>query len=530
MKRDKETKNRFSRRDFVRTTAVGVGATALAGLGSKEAKAMQLPPTWDYQTDVLVIGAGIAGLVSALVAATQGAKVIVLEKTTDYVGGTSINHGGQFIAYGPTSIQKKLGTALDPTKDNRGNYYKLLAFDREDVTNLDLVNLICEHCNEAFEWTISIGHSYTTVTNTGKFPFLEARPWTHNSLNGGFGFAQILKKNCDEHGVTTLMGYRATQLITNSEGEVIGATAAFAGKEKNFKANRAVVLATGGFAWNPEMQKQFSKKALGANPYSCRQSDTGDGIKMGQAVGADLFGMQWASVSPASLKPPATAVSPPRLPGVSQPPFLGMSAGTSIPAIWVNKHGYRFVDESFSSAYGMEILVGQDDQMAWAVFDSAAIAKTGGTGVSAQFDSDISKEVAAGYVTKADTLSDLANAIGISPPNNLVTTVAEYNVGATNGQDLQFGKTTAVSPISSPPYYAARIAKGMTMTFGGLKINSSAQVVDTNNKPVPRLYGVGRVTGGYLTRWYNSGGCTFPELTVLGRIAGQNAAAETSLA
>ncbi len=132
-----------------------------------------------------------------------GAQVMVLEKM-DVIGGTSLNHGGQFIAYGPTSYQKAQKVELGP-EDTKENFYKLLAFGREDVLNLDLVKLVTEHCNEAVEWALSIGHLFAAIGATNALPFMTSRHWTHNSKDGGYGYAQALKKNLDAKGTKVLM-------------------------------------------------------------------------------------------------------------------------------------------------------------------------------------------------------------------------------------------------------------------------------------------------------------------------------------
>ena len=486
-----------------------------------------MPAKWDYSADVVVLGAGIAGLTSAIEAATQGAKVILLEKDTQYVGGNFINQGGQFTTYGPTSVQKQLGTVTDPTLDNAANYYDVIAWGREPYEDLDLVKLVVAHSNEAFEWTINTGgNTYSTVGN-GSWPKrvpVPPRPWVHNSTNGGYGAAQAFKAKCDALGVTTMMGVRATGLVSNASGTVVGVEASTASQSSvYFSAAKGVIIATGGWAWNQQMAQQYSSRVLGSNPYASRPTLTGDGITMGQAVGADLWGMEWTSLSSCCAKPLPTAFIPPRLPNQTHPAFPTMSG--AVPAIWVDAHGNRFWDETDADSYKMHLIVGLQDQVAWMVFDSKALPSTGATAINAYFNQDISTEVAAGYVTQANTILDLANAIGISPASNLVNTVNNYNTGAASKQDPLFGKPSAsVSPIVTPPFYATAIKKANLFTYGGLKTDTSARVIDIHNNPIPGLFAVGATTGGYMTEWYPVGGITFPELTTLGRIAGRNAA------
>ncbi len=545
---DNKEKKRIARRGFLKGATIGVAgaaASALSGCAAtptpeviekvvetpvevvKEVKPW-LPEKWDEEADVLVLGAGIGGLVAAVEASTQGAQVTVLDKM-DVIGGTSLQHGGQFCAYGPTSVQKQMNVELGP-EDTKENYYKLLTYGREDVLNLDLVNLVTEHCNEAVEWALSIGSKFTAVVNTNALPFLPARPWTHNSEDGGYGYAQVLKKNLEANGGTILLKHRALELIINPEGEVLGAKVDADGVTKYFKAKRAVVLATGGFFWNKEMVRQYASRAIDANPYASRPHETGDGIKMAQAVGADLCCMEWGgTLAPGTVKPTPDEFWPPRLPGSTQPPTRPtLNIGTSTPGIYVTKRGLRFANEALAGSYLGHILAGQEEGIVWAVFDAAALGDKGGKAVSQLFEDDIEKEVAAGYVFKADSVRELAEAIGIVPPENLVAQVDRYNAAVAAGSDVEFGKPEQyLATIKQAPFYATQVGKQLIVGLGGLRTNTNAEILDTQGEPIARLYGVGRVTGGYMAKWYPTGGSTLGEMTIIGRIAGKNATAWT---
>ena len=519
--------NNLTRREFLKDAAIAGAAVAATSMLNvlPAAAASGIPDKWDEETDVLILGAGIGGLVAAVESSTLGAQVTVLEKM-DVIGGTSLQHGGQFIAYGPTSYQKEQKAALGP-EDTKENYYKLLAYGREDVLNLDLVNLVTDHCNEAVEWALSIGHQFAALVTTNALPFISARPWTHNSKDGGYGYAQVLKKNLDAKGGKVLMKHRALELVINPKGEVVGAKVDADGTTKFFKAKKAVIIATGGFSWNADMIKQFTYRAIGGSPYSTRPHETGDGIKMGQAVGGDLWGMEWMNISPGTVKPAPEKFWPPRLPGTTQPASPTLIVGTSTPGIYVNKHGARFADETLAGSYLMHIATGQEDGVIWAIFDAAAIAKNGGKDVSPLFENDIEKEIASGYVFKADTLQKLAEAIKITPPENLVAQVDRYNASVAAGKDIEFGKPAQnLAAIKQSPFYATPIGKRIVVTFGGLRTNTNAEILDPQGKPIARLYGVGRATGGYMAKWYPTGGPTMGEMTTIGRIAAKNAIAQ----
>ena len=287
--------------------------------------------------------------------------------------------------------------------------------------------------------------------------------------------------------------------------------------ETRIKARKGVVLATSGYDYNVDMAKAMSKSQYivlteeGNISGSC-VGNTGDGIRMGMEVGAGLAGIGGAinvSLNGSIGRDPTSNVG-------------GCTTGIS-----VNKYGPRFVDEWCQYGYYMNAVFNQDDHICWTITDQAAVDREGGTAMGFTSE-DLSADVEAGSVVKADTVEELANAIGISAAG-LASTLATWNADCAKGVDSAFGKTECLNPIETGPFYAAKTASYNLGTLGGLKINTDAQVCRFDGTPIEHLYAGGLCTGGWAGQFYPGSGTAILSTVHWGRKAGRNAAANDHL-
>jgi fumarate reductase flavoprotein subunit len=294
-------------------------------------------------------------------------------------------------------------------------------------------------------------------------------------------------------------------VVANIEGEI-----------QNVKALKGVVMACGGFDRNKEMAQTFSPHQLWALetgvPYT-GLGNTGDGIRMGMEIGADLAGMG------GTIGLPTTNVGiAPTLPG-----------NLVITGIMVNKNGLRFVTEDDHYGYVMRKAFNQESHLAWQIWDQTAM-DLGGTAVSgiSMMSEDLAKEIADGVVVKSDTVRGLAQAIGANA-NNLENTITKWNEDMSSaGEDTVWGKVFGLNPMDNPPYYAVQVVEYNLGTIGGLRINGDGQVLDTKGEVIPRLYAGGQTAGGFMGPYYPGTGTGVISTVYFGRIAGKKAADETA--
>ena len=201
-----------------------------------------------------------------------------------------------------------------------------------------------------------------------------------------------------------------------------------------------------------------------------------------------------------------------------------MQAATSS-IIAVNKKGKRFTDESGFYNYVAYDMLLPGNLPNYVIFDEKV--RTGGTEIWPPWSGNNNQDIEDGTTKKAETIRELAEKIGIDP-DTLEETVSHYNENAERGLDPEFGKTSDLAPINTPPFYAFERIVGITSTLGGLKINTTAQVINVNGTVIPRLYAGGETAGGAIGLNYPASGTALQNAICFGRIAGKNAGAETS--
>ena len=516
---DKKSGKTVNRRTFLKSAAIGASTLTLSGLTAEALQVGETPEKWDLEVDVLIVGAGGAGLVSAIEAAGKGASVAILEKAP-VVGGTTAISGG-VIQAADTEVQKKSGITDDTTQA----HYQYWIQSSEGIADAELVKLLAESTPENMRWLTAQGMVFASVYGVSPIPYIDSafmKDRIHMAVSGGETpkpgnggtYVKALYKAAKKAGVKIVLEAPVEMLIYKNGVGVIGAKAEKNGKNLYAKAKRSVILTSGGYDHNKEIAKAFSPQqlwALESGTCLSAPTNTGDGMKMAMALGADLAGMG-GTIGVASYFV-GTAPFHPSIPAV--------------PGIWVNRYGRRFVNEDTHYAYLMRAAFQQEQQIVWAIFDENT-RKMGGKLIGSfwtPLSDDLKKEIADETVKSGNDPEELAKNIGIDPMQ-LNSTIEEWNADVAAGKDTVFHKTYGLKPIAKGPFYAVNITEQNLGACGGIKIDTETRVIDVNGKAVPRLFASGMVTGGFIGPYYPGSGTAIAALVCFGRIAGKNAANE----
>jgi len=504
----KTDKKLVGRRDLFRGAAVAGAGMAAAGIlgGATPAWAQApVPEKWDEETDVVIVGAGGTGLTAAIEILEAGGTAIILEKS-GVTGGTTALSGG-IIQASETPLQAEMGFEYDTHED----HYQYYIQAGEGLVDPELVRVLVDNSADNIAWLEAHGIKYVSLSGVNHIPYVDPNlmkalrihaPQTSEEVRrGGAVHANALTASAEALGADIRFETPATALIRDPEKGVVGVKASSRAGEIHLRARKAVILATSSYDRNEEMARSFSPQQLWAiqkGGQATAVTSTGDGIKMAMAVGADLAGMGGTI-------------------GYAQP-----GIGAAVPGIWVNKHGQRFVNEDGHYAYKSRAVYQQEGSLAWAIFDDK-VREQAATVLGST--TDLEDEIAAGRVTRGNTLRALANQLGINAAQ-LQATVELWNTDADNGEDNLFGKTVGLQAIDEGPFYATPVFEYNLGSCGGVKINTSAQVIDVFGEVIPRLYAGGMVAGGFIGPYYPGSGTAVASTVCFGRIAAQNALAE----
>ncbi len=469
-----------------------------------------------YEADVVVIGAGGAGMAAAVTANQAGKTVIVIEKTAQMGGNTTLAGGAL------NAVDDGSETAL-MNEDSVELHYTQTFEGGDEEGNPELVATLVEGAWAGVEWLQSLGMEFKegTFTVTGGLWQRAHAPVEPK----GSGFFITYQNYMDEHeGITMLYNTTAEELVVEN-GVVTGVVAT--GKTGNMisvNATNGVVLATGGFGQSIELREEYTTDSqkwplLDAGiPSTNTTSITGDGIVMAEKIGANLVQMDNIQLLPLGDKETGS--------------LSGNIEHGVESRIFVNLDGNRFVDEGGRRDTMTLGLLSQEENTMFIVMDSDSYP-TGD--ILNNFGESIDSLVEQGRAYKADTLEELAVMIGV-PKENLVATVEEYNKyclgGEYEGQADAFGRTLFADTeqvhdgINDGPYYAAERVPTVHHTMGGVEINTETEVLDTEGNVILGLYAAGEVTGG-IHGSNRLGGNALTDTVVFGRIAGENAAAFT---
>ncbi len=471
---------------------VMVLATALPAFSAAPAK-------WDRSADVVVVGAGGAGLAAAVTAAEKGATVIVLEKMPN-IGGNTIISGGGLNAADPAR-QDKQGI-----KDSTDLHFKQTIAAGDYRADPDKVKILAENAPEAVKWLESHGMKFqdNIIQIYGSL-----HPRTHMPVDPkGTGYIKTLKAAADKKGVKVYTETKVEEIVRQADGpqRVLGVRATDkVGKTIYIQAKKAVVLAAGGFGANKELRALHDPRMKDLTTTN-QPGATGEVILYAMDVGAYPIGMDYIQCNP----------GPP--PGRKVRVVLHLDVSGFV---LVDKKGQRFVAEDERRDTIREAVLNLPDRYGFTVLDDAVFQ----TYDKLQRDTAI-MALDTGDAWKADTLEELAKKMGI-PADTFVATINKYNTYVDSKKDADFGKKphNLTKKIAKGPFWACYAGMSVHHTMGGLEINKNAQVIDRYGKIIPALYAAGEVTGG-IHGSNRVGGNALADIIVFGRIAGANAAAE----
>jgi succinate dehydrogenase/fumarate reductase flavoprotein subunit len=516
------------------------------------------PRTWGMETDVLVVGHGYAGAVSAINVHDHGAEALVLEKES-HPAGCSPAAGGD------------IGCIIGDV-DEAFTYFKALCGGR---TPDDVIRVFCEGARRIPAYlrklakvdgaTISgpralggvfdlPGREAYGLCEVKGVPGFRGFPWYPGPATNGTSLMKLLMDNLEARKVPVLFSTSAKELITDGTGTVTGVVALHKKRTIAIKARKAVILACGGFEQSEELRRQFFQGARFVS--MCHPSNTGDGIRMAQKVGAALWHMWHVHGSYGFSFPELGEIAVRH--GQGYGPYGRY--GREVKMVWivVDKLGRRYMNEyppmpADLAHRPMELFngnlllrpqykagaTGYAGIPSWLIFDEQGRqAKPLGTNRltwnTYRWSKDNSAEIKKGWILKAGTLKELASKIRKDPDNDglmdeerLKKTIARWNEIVAAGKidpDFFRGPDSMFGPIASPPFYAVKVWPLISNTQGGPVHNALQQVLDPFGKAIPRLYAVGEL-GSMFGHIYETMG-NIAECITSGRIAGKNAAKE----
>jgi fumarate reductase flavoprotein subunit len=439
------------------------------------------------KSSVLVVGAGMGGLVAAVRAQELGADVTLIEKGSQ-VGGTMVmSGGGIWCAKTYEGIRK-----LVP----RGNP--------------DLCRALVENFTDSVEWLEGIK---APVTNIPVPAYNEVERWVVEMDPGTSQFAAHMRDLFLSKGGTLHVDTSALKLIIGEHGEVQGVTARTLDGLATFRAD-ATILATGGFQGSSELLTRYfgrwaDRLIRRANPRS-----VGDGLMLGTDAGASTSGSMASFYG--HLLPAPPAVVPPE-------DFVAVTQYFSSHSVLVNQQGERFTDESNGDEMNAQATALESEALAYMIYDHDVYSQHA---IVRVFDKFYDSKAMGAPAATADTIEELAAIMegwGVYAPG-VLETVRQYNeaVAAGTPQHLRIPRLDHAEPVLKAPLYALGVTPGVTFTLGGLKINANAQVIDRRDIPMPGLYAVGADGGGIFNEKYGGGLCLG---LVFGRLAAQHATA-----
>ena len=491
--------------------------------------------------DLIIVGAGGAGLSAAVTAKDLGVKnVLVLEKMP-VIGGNTLRCASAFNAADPdrqkalpmTETLKEAVVKAISEKPVSEEHAKLMAdvkakyeaylksgsktlFDcpewhalqtyngGDKVGHIPLIRQYSNNVLDTLHWMQSKGSPVMDRVSQGAGALWQR---THQlDAPAGLGLIDPLYQSAVKQGVNFKLGMRVQDLILNDKGRVIGVTATDkVGNKYEFTSKDGVILATGGYSQNKEMRQKSAPHLTPEMVSTNQPGATGDGIVIATRHGADTTGMNYVQVYP--LATPGT--------GALQGRARKMSGLDDV--IDVNKNGERFVKEDARRDEFVAAIKKQPGRVVYDINDSSIVKPLN------SFNEDVETLVSIGRIYKADSLADLAKQLGM-PADKLEATVAEFNKMVEAKNDPKFGRKLFDRPIVKPPFYATPRAPSIHHTMGGLQISTNAQVLDKKGKPIPGLYAAGEVTGGIHGSNRLGGNATADVLT-FGRIAAKSAVA-----
>ena len=529
----------------------GVSGATITSTAIKEAAAAALTAAGlnpdDYKTavennataedstvdaDVVVVGAGGAGMTAAITAAAEGKSVVILESQS-MVGGNSVRATGGMNAgktvyqdeneFGESAgVEKTLKTAAEKYADNETitalaktvseqwaayqadptGYFdsvELMELDTmiggKGINDPELVETLCANSADAIDWLDEHG---ITLHNVSSFGGASVKR-IHRPVNAegktvsvGSYMIPLLQENCEKAGVKMMLDTTATEILTDANGAAVGVKATGASGETVTVNAKAVVLATGGFGANLDMVVKYKPELKGFMTTNA-PGIQGQGIEMAQAIGAATVDMDQIQIHPTVEANTAALITE------------GLRGDG---AILINEEGQRFIDEVGTRDVVSAAEIAQTGSYSWLVVDQAM----------ADASSVIQGYIKKGYTVTGATYEELGKAMGVDAAA-FAETMEKWNGYVEAKNDPDFGRTSFANPLNTAPYYAVKVTAGVHHTMGGLKINANTEVLNEKGEVIPGLFAAGEVTGG-VHGANRLGGNAVADFTVFGRIAG----------
>lgn len=482
--------------------------------------------------DVVVVGAGGAGMTAAITAAAEGKSVVVLESQS-MVGGNSVRATGGMNAaktvyqdeneFGESAgVEKTLKTAAEKYADNETitalaktvseqwaayqanptGYFdsvELMELDTmiggKGINDPELVETLCANSADAIDWLDEHG---ITLHNVSSFGGASVKR-IHRPVNAegktvsvGSYMIPLLQENCEKAGVKMMLDTTATEILTDANGAAVGVKATGASGETVTVNAKAVVLATGGFGANLDMVVKYKPELKGFMTTNA-PGIQGQGIEMAQAIGAATVDMDQIQIHPTVEANTAALITE------------GLRGDG---AILINEEGKRFIDEVGTRDVVSAAEIAQTGSYSWLVVDQAM----------ADASSVIQGYIKKGYTVTGATYEELGKAMGVDAAA-FAETMEKWNGYVEAKNDPDFGRTSFANPLNTAPYYAVKVTAGVHHTMGGLKINANTEVLNEKGEVIPGLFAAGEVTGG-VHGANRLGGNAVADFTVFGRIAG----------
>ena len=484
------------------------------------------------EADVVVVGAGGAGMTAAITAAGEGKSVVILE-SQPMVGGNSVRATGGMNAgktvyqdeneFGESAgVEKTLKTAAEKYADNETitalaktvseqwaayqanptGYFdsvELMELDTmiggKGINDPELVETLCANSADAIDWLDEHG---ITLHNVSSFGGASVKR-IHRPVNAegktvsvGSYMIPLLEENCEKAGVKMMLDTTATEILTDANGAAVGVKATGASGETVTVNAKAVVLATGGFGANLDMVVKYKPELKGFMTTNA-PGIQGQGIEMAQAIGAATVDMDQIQIHPTVEANTAALITE------------GLRGDG---AVLINAEGKRFIDEVGTRDVVSAAEIAQTGSYSWLVVDQAMVDAS----------SVIQGYIKKGYTVTGETYEELGKAMGVDEAA-FAETMEKWNGYVEAKNDPDFGRTSFANPLNTAPYYAIKVTAGVHHTMGGLKINTNTEVLKADGSVIPGLFAAGEVTGG-VHGANRLGGNAVADFTVFGRIAG----------
>ena len=482
--------------------------------------------------DVVVVGAGGAGMTAAITAAGEGKSVVILESQS-MVGGNSVRATGGMNAgktvyqdeneFGESAgVEKTLKTAAEKYADNETitalaktvseqwaayqanptGYFdsvELMELDTmiggKGINDPELVETLCANSADAIDWLDEHG---ITLHNVSSFGGASVKR-IHRPVNAegktvsvGSYMIPLLQENCEKAGVKMMLDTTATEILTDANGAAVGVKATGASGETVTVNAKAVVLTTGGFGANLDMVVKYKPELKGFMTTNA-PGIQGQGIEMAEAIGAATVDMDQIQIHPTVEANTAALITE------------GLRGDG---AVLINAEGKRFIDEVGTRDVVSAAEIAQTGSYSWLVVDQAMVDAS----------SVIQGYIKKGYTVTGATYEELGKAMGVDAAA-FAETMDKWNGYVEAKNDPDFGRTSFANPLNTAPYYAVKVTAGVHHTMGGLKINANTEVLNEKGEVIPGLFAAGEVTGG-VHGANRLGGNAVADFTVFGRIAG----------